>query len=142
MSLQILRMYRGDDRTWAMTLTGDGTPIDLTAATLAFSASRWPGGDAVIELTSAAGDIVVTDAPGGEITVTIAAADTAELEIPVIPVPYWYWPWTFIGQRRQAYLKLYWDVQVTVDGERRTWPEDANGRPRLGNLLVFADAAA
>jgi len=141
MSLEILRMYRGDDRTWAMTLTADGAPIDLTTATLAFSAAATPGGEAVIELTSADGEIVVTGALAGEITVTIAAADTSALEIPYVWSSSWYWPRS-LPRRRANYLRLYWDVQVTDAGDRRTWPEDAGGRPRLGHLLIYADAAA
>jgi hypothetical protein len=140
MALQVLRMYRGDDRTWAMTLTGDGDPIDLTDASLRFTAARSEGGTAVIELTSP-GDITVVTPAAGTITVTMPAAATSELDIPLTEPWPWYRPWTYIRRRLPA-LKLFWDIEVTDGaGLKRTWPEDTDGRPRLGILYVSADTS-
>lgn len=124
MSVVVLRMYRGDDRSWPMTLTADGDPIDLTGATDArFTAVRVPEGDAVIACSLGDG-VAITNPLTGAITVTLAGSNTSGLDIP------------------DTYLRLYWDVEVTdVSGNHRTWPEDANGRPRLGRLLVFGDTS-
>lgn len=121
MTLQVLRMYRGDDRAFAMTLTADGEAVDLTGASLRFTASRSDDGEAVIALSTDDGDITITDDAGGEIEVVIPSAATTDLEI------------------ESPYLRLLWDVEYTIDDERRTWPEDDNGRPRLGVLRVYRD---
>lgn len=142
----VLRMYRGDDRTWSMTATGDGSAIDLTDASLRFTARETIGGDAVIALSSADGDITVTDEAAGEFDLTIPAADTASLVIPTTAyAAYRYYPWyAYFGRTREpnTYLRLLWDIEI-VDAatNKRTWPEDANGRPRLGVLLISADVS-
>lgn len=140
MTLQVLRMYRGDDRTFPLTITAAGVARNLAGATFRFTAARTPDGDPVIETT----DVAIVSAPAGTVTLTIDAAETAELEVPTVWPTAWRWPyWTHVPyltpRRYEPFLRLYWDIEVTIGGLKRTWPEDTNGRPRLGHLLVFAD---
>lgn len=77
-----LAMVRGDTRAFTVTLTDESdAPLDLTDLSLAFTAKRRHGDaddDAVIRKTIGVG-IEVTDAEGGEATITIDPADTRDL---------------------------------------------------------------
>lgn len=148
MAVQFLRMYKGDDRTFPLQITADGVARDLTGATFALTAAYTPGGDPVLSLDD--GAFTITSAENGEVSVAFAAADTAEVELPDPTWPGYYygpwWGWPYTGPRPSGaswyrYRKLYFDVAVTIAGDVRTWPEDTNGTPRLGNLLIYAPAS-
>lgn len=110
-----LRMQRGDAASFDIAARkSDGTPLDLTGATLWFTAKpRRIDADnsaGVIQKTSAAGAVVITDAPGGRARVDLVAADTSGLA---------------------GDITLWWDVQAKIGGRDRTL---AHGR-----LFIRAD---
>ena len=95
-----LEMYRGDDREFTLTLTEDGAPMDLTGATVRWTARVRAGdADTVIAKTSSAGIAIANDPTTGVAVLTIDAADTSG----------------FAGRR-----DLVWDVEVTRGGKTRT----------------------
>jgi hypothetical protein len=108
---------RGDDETFAITITGtDGGPFDLTDCEVQFTAKRRldPDEDAVIVKTLDDG-IEVTNPSGGLATLSISSGDTSGL------------PPHRIG--------LYYDIQIT----------DADGlitTPIEGRLTVRPDVTA
>lgn len=86
-SVEDFSIHAGDDLTITVTVTADGTaggtPVSLAGATaITWAAAPWSQlGEATeraVTKTLGAG-IAVTDAAGGEFTVTLAAADTADL---------------------------------------------------------------
>lgn len=110
-----LVMYRGDDRSFTVTVSG----IDLTAAdSIRFTAKRRIGdadADAVITLETPT-EIEVTSAT--TCVVNIPATATADLT-------------------RET--TLYWDLQVEIGGEVRTLPEPNRRQTTLGTLLIRRD---
>lgn len=86
---QDIEMWSGDDLYQPFTITdGADTPaaIDLTGATITFSASRLKTASPITfsgtaAITKTVGDgITVTDAAAGEIQLTLDPADTADLK--------------------------------------------------------------
>lgn len=73
-------MSAGDTVAVDFTLTeADGvTPLDLTGASVKWRLARAVAGPALVSKDLSSG-IVVTDAPGGLLTVTLLPDDTAEL---------------------------------------------------------------
>ena len=122
---EILRMYRGDDRRFTMTLSLSDVPVDLSLAEdITFTARRQiADADPAIELVLGDGIEFVTDGTDGQIAVSIPSAATLALG---------------------STTTLLWDVQVTASltsGEPasiRTWPE-SSGIPALGKLVVTGD---
>ena len=109
-----LVMYRGDDRTFTVTVTG----IDLTAAELTFTAKRHIGDsddDAIIQLTTPT-DIEVTSATTADINIPASATEDLTRE-----------------------TLLYWDLQIVIGAELRTIPEPDRSRSTLGTLLIRRD---
>lgn len=113
-----LAMYRGDDRVFAMTATLNGAPLNITGATIKFTARRDPGSAAVISKVTGGSGVAITDGPNGEFTVTIASADTASFTVD------------------EAFI---WDVEISIGGAKRTVPESAAGIPTYGKLKVKQD---
>lgn len=117
-----LVMYRGDDRSFTMTVTDNGGPLDLAGATVRFTAKRKladADDDAVIALDSGTGGVVITDAPGGVVRVDVGSADTA-------------------GLTKDE--KLFWDLQVKdAAGKVRTSPDASLTATTLGTLRVRVD---
>lgn len=90
--MSILRMVRGDDRTFTITITdSSGDAVDISTSTLKFTARRAYDGVAVIEKETDAG--ITLGAGTGEATLAIDAADTSGLPA--------------------AITELLWDVEVT-----------------------------
>lgn len=92
-----LTLTRGDTNTFDVVCAVNGTVYDLTGADLHLTAKNGiddADADAVIELTLADG-ITVTDAEGGEVTLTFAPSTTSAL-------PH--------GRR------LWWDLQAIKGG--------------------------
>jgi hypothetical protein len=92
-----LEMFRGDDESFDVSVYEvDGTtPVDLTGATLRFTAKRRVSDadlDAVIELTTDDGTITVTNAGQGKARLDVPAAQTFDLT---------------------RDLRLLWDLQIT-----------------------------
>lgn len=110
-----LRMTRGDDRDFDLTLTEDGAAMNLTGATVRFTAKRSvleADSSAVIAKDSGGNGIVIDANPLlGTAVLTISAADTADLTDRV--------------------TTLVWDVQVTRAGLTVT--------PLAGFLEITAD---
>jgi hypothetical protein len=97
-----LSMYRGDDREFTLTLTEDGAPMDLTGATLRFTAKHSAGDadvDAVVAKETGAGIVIDADPETGIAVVTVDAADTTSLG---------------------GFTRLVYDVEVTRGGSTRT----------------------
>jgi hypothetical protein len=79
-----LTAVRGDTNEYDVTVTRDGSALDLTGATLKFTAKRSMDDSdlqAVFQKTIGSG-IVVTDEPGGLATLTVDPADTSSLPAP------------------------------------------------------------
>lgn len=100
-----LAMYRGDDRALVITASES-----LTGSEVAFTARRRKDGETIIEKATGAGITIGSEPDDEKATVTLAAADTADLE----PGP------------------LFWDVEV-VDGS------GATHTVATGILLIKAD---
>jgi hypothetical protein len=122
-------MYRGDDRTWLVTLTtvvnGEITSWGLSGMSLRWTAKRKAtdsDDDAVIKLTSDNGDLWgdVIELSNGQVHVTIPASATDGLT---------------------AETKLVWDLQMVngFSGEIRTVPDPNLKGPRYGTLLIKVD---
>jgi hypothetical protein len=110
-----LEMYRGDDASFNIAVQKDGAPVDLSGATLRFTAKRGrlePDADAVLsKSTAGGGGITITDAPGGIARVDVLPADTDALARAV---------------------RLVWDLQAV----------DAASKVRTlatGRLVIHAD---
>jgi hypothetical protein len=112
-----IAMYRGDDATFPFTLTRDGVAVDLTTATVTFTARK--------TLADVAPTITVTPVTllpnqtttdKGKVEVTIPAASTIAL----------------------APGLLFCDIEVT-DGDVWTWPEPEYGQSTLIRLRIKAD---
>jgi hypothetical protein len=113
----LLSMTRGDTATFTLTLTdAAGGPLDLTDLDITFTAKRSTydaDADAVLRKTVGSGITVADDPATGVATLTITAADTADL-----------------SQSKS----LPWDVEV-VDGEDvRT--------PLSGRLVISRDVTS
>jgi hypothetical protein len=122
MSLELV-MYRGDDRTFTFALTADDLPVDLTTASIVFTA-RADIDDATptLSLSTTGGDIVIdpdqVGAGKGKLTVTIPAADTVAIA---------------------RNTTLLCDLEVTDGGVTRTWPEAIYGQSSLIRLRIRGD---
>ncbi len=76
-TVSALRRYIGDDWTISVVVQdGNGTPIDLTGATL--SALFFQGSVAApLDVSGPNGSVTVTDAPNGAVTIVVAQQATA-----------------------------------------------------------------
>lgn len=120
MAVTDLFMYRGDDRVFTMTATINGAPLNITGATIKWTARRTPEEAAVISKQTGGSGVAITDGPNGVFTVTIASADTTGFLVDE---------------------SLIWDAEITIGGAKRTVPEDANGKPKYGTLKVKLDVS-
>lgn len=116
-----LAIYRGNDRSFAMTVEVGGAPVDLTGATIGFMAKLRESdadADAVISLSTSDG-IAIVDGPAGRLRVDVPASATEPLDPDV---------------------KLLWDLRVeTADGKARTFPDPDPRQPTHGTLTVRRD---
>ena len=122
MSLQLV-MYRGDEREFEITLTENDLPIDLTGAAVVFTArADLDDLEPTFTLTSVGGDIVINPdqvgAGKGKFTLTVPSTATIDLERGVT---------------------LLCDVEVTIGGDVRTWPDADYGQSTLIRLKVRGD---
>jgi hypothetical protein len=96
-----LRMTRGDDRTFTVTITDSaGAVVDISEATLVWTARRSFGGAAVIEKATDAG--ITAGETTGQATLAIDAADTIALPA--------------------AVTDLVWDLAVTDTADKVQTP--------------------
>jgi hypothetical protein len=80
-----LEMFRGNDRTFTLTVARDGRAVDLTGATLRWKARKSVkdlDADAVINKATGNG-ITITDPPNGIVDLTLLSADTKSLPAPL-----------------------------------------------------------
>lgn len=108
-----LAAVRGDTETYELALTNGAGALDLTDADITFTVKRRLDDDdldAVIQKTVGDG-ITITGATEGEATLVIDPVDTADLPSHAV--------------------RLYYDLQVTVDGQTKT--------PLQGRLTVRPD---
>lgn len=106
-------MIAGDTPSWTVTVERNGEPVDLTGASINFTAKRYlTDVSAVFQHSTDDGHVVVSPpASAGVAVLTLDAADTADLVTSVA-------------------VKLYYDVQVTeADGTIST--------PITGTLTVY-----
>ena len=80
----LMKLWSGDTRIVVFNVKdSDGNAQDLTSATAKFEMAAREGGTfsgaADVELATGGSGIEITDAAAGEVTVTIAASDTASL---------------------------------------------------------------
>lgn len=107
-------MYRGDDRSFTITVSG----IDLTAADLRFTAKRRVSDDdseALISLETPT-EVQVLSATQCLVNIPASATDALTSE-----------------------TRLVWDLQVVVGSEVRTLPDASRSRNALGTLLIRRD---
>ena len=79
MADQLLTMFRGDSAAWDFAATLNGAVVDLTGASVRFTAKNRPDDadvDAVISKTVGAG-ITLTNASSGLLRVKLAPSDTS-----------------------------------------------------------------
>lgn len=123
MGVYDLEMWRGDDRTYTMTATIGGSPLNLTGAAMRFTAKlavEDADAAAIIGPLTVGSGITITDAPNGVFTVAIPAAET-------------------IGLTEET--STLWDVEITISGVKRTVPE-VNGKPKKGTLKIRMDVSS
>lgn len=73
-------MWRGDTEVFDAAITVGGSPVNITGCSLTFTAKRSlqdSDADAVFQITTTGGGIVITNGPGGLCEITIASADTS-----------------------------------------------------------------
>ena len=121
MSVEIV-MYRGDDQDFRFTITQGATPLDLTGATISFTArAALDDVTPTISLTSGAGDIVPdadqTTNPG-DLVLSIPSSATADID---------------------PNTTLVCDFEVTLGGKVHTWPEPSYGDSTLIRLRIRGD---
>lgn len=106
-----LSFTRGDTAVYAFAVTMDGSALDLTGATVVFSAKRALADSAALITKTIGNGLTLIDAEGGRVDLTFNPADTRDLEAP---------------------LTLDWDLEVTeASGYVST--------PMTGTLLLTAD---
>ena len=112
-----LEMRRGDTPLWDLAVVdADGDPLDLSGWTVRMTAKTsvdQPDADAVFQLSTVDGTIVVTDAAGGLATMQPARDDTSGLT---------------------ADTACFWDVQIARDGA-----PDETFTVASGTLLIVRD---
>lgn len=80
-ALQNFRAVSGDNITVGVTVTdADGAAVDLTGATIRWSARKLGEAANAIEKSSGAGEVELTDPTAGEFEVELEPADTDDLE--------------------------------------------------------------
>lgn len=80
-TLQNFRSVSGDDITIAVAVTDSaGAAVNITGASIRWSARKLTDASNAIEKTTAAGGVVITSATGGLFEVRLVPADTASLE--------------------------------------------------------------
>lgn len=112
MSVTDLAMYRGDDRSFTLTVSG----IDLTAADLTFTARRRLSDETPVFALETPTEIQITSST--TCVVNIPASATED----------------FTKDER-----LFWDLEINVGGEVRTLPDADRSRNALGTLVVWRD---
>lgn len=98
--MTITQMTRGDTPLWTLTATQqDGvTPFDLAGYTIRMTAKRTyadTDADAVFQLSTDTGEIIITDAAAGTATIRPLRSSTSGLTADAV---------------------LVWDVQIALDG--------------------------
>lgn len=79
-ALQNFRATSGDTITITVTVTDSaGAAVDLTGASIRWSARKLGEADNAIEKTTSAGEVELTDPTAGEFEVVLEPADTASL---------------------------------------------------------------
>lgn len=81
------QMWRGDTEVFDAAITVSGVAVNITGCSLTFTAKRSltdADADAVLQLTTTGGAIVITNGPGGLCTISVASADTSALTVPTL----------------------------------------------------------
>lgn len=107
-------MYRGDDRTFTITVTVDGAVFNLTGCAVRFTMKQHITDTEAYLSLSVGNGITLTTPASGILTVAIPAAATQGVGTDTM---------------------FYWDLQITdTNGKVRTAPE-----PSPGTLFVKSD---
>ena len=120
-------MYRGDDRSFDFTVTNEDGEVDLTGASIVFTARHSTDFDEVVPAISLSSDdgyiVIDPDQTGygmGMLTLSIPAASTVDLD---------------------RNITLLADFQVTdTYGEVRTYPDATYADSTLIRLRIRGDA--
>jgi len=83
-----LRFVRNSDYTFSATLLRGADPIDLTGATLTFTAKWTPRDTATVFTLNTSSGITVTNATNGEVSITIPASATEDLPYDEVRLAY------------------------------------------------------
>lgn len=97
MQQQQLTMFRGNTMVFDFAVTLGGNPVDLTAAGIWFTAKTSPASASSVFQKSVGAGITITDQVGGNGSIRLFPADTADLP----------------SRRTQ----LYFDLEITLGGE-------------------------
>jgi hypothetical protein len=85
----VIRLVRNDDYPFSGDIEVDGSPLNLTGATITMTAKwSYKHTSNVFQLSNATSGITVTDAAGGEVDVEIPASATATLPDTETPLVY------------------------------------------------------
>ena len=115
-------MYRGDDQDFTFTVTEDGDPVDLSTASIVFTARKdIDDTEPTIHLTSTGGDIVPD------------ADQTTNPGVLVLSIP------STATEALDRDTLLLGDFEVTIAGKVRTWPEPKFGDSTLIRLRIRGD---
>lgn len=71
-------LYQSESLTIDVTVTMDGSAMDLTNGSATWLLQRDDGSEALRKVDG--GDITITDATGGQLTIAISSSDTSGLE--------------------------------------------------------------
>ena len=108
-------MVRGDTYKFNATIVLNGYAVDLTGGVVRMTA-KWSLADtddnAVFQISSATGGIVITSATAGEIAITIASDLTESLPSRKVELPY---DIQFVNSINEVYTVLYGTLLIVPD---------------------------
>lgn len=110
-----LKMVRGDTYKFNATIVLNGSPVDLTGGIVRMTA-KWSLSDAdidaVFQVSSSTGGIVISSPASGEIAVTIASNLTENLPSRKVELPY---DVQFVNSLNEVYTVLYGTLVILPD---------------------------
>ncbi len=108
--------FRGDTKSWTITISHDGDLVDLTGAKIWMTAMRSQRGSRVFQRTSEDGEGIIIDpdqdANTGQATIKLASSSTSDLPNEVVTLYYDIQVLTAAGDLS---TDIYGDLVVTPD---------------------------
>ena len=112
-------MYRGETKTWEITVTDGGVALDITGANIRFVVrDGYPASTVVLDTdalisksTAALGGITITDGPAGEFELELVKADTTSLT----PGAYYYGIETILAGETEPIVIQQGEFEILPD---------------------------